>query len=120
MYPLIVKIVMGECESCCFNEKIWVSHVVINRVYSSCRFNPIEKDFQGLNRDISNSYLTKQQLFLTMNAVMISYIQQIFGFDPTNKSVFFCNGPPNNLSFYKLKANRHKGFIHVYYAIDER
>lgn len=105
LLPMIAKIVMGECESCTFVEKLYVAAVVKNRLNSEQAFNKLPVDFYGYYRDINlDSRLTKSQYLLSILASVI-----VIFYNPNENIYFFSRNKPE-CRYYKLK-----GFKHFFY-----
>lgn len=87
----LILIVWGECENCCFEEKQWVAHVVLNRLKEPNKFRSIEKDFKGYTRHLKITNKLERKAFKEcVSAVIHALIDdRIMKLDPTNGAVFF-------------------------------
>jgi hypothetical protein len=111
-------IVMGEGESCGFEEKVLIALTLINRIKEKkIRFNSIFKDYHGWDRDfkISNS-LEKVALEESIEAINIA--EKMYHEHPEFRNVFFFNlSGRDPKTIYQVKKVNINGFKHTFFEI---
>lgn len=111
-------IVMGEGESCSFEEKVLIALTLINRIKEKkIRFNSIFKDYHGWDRDfkISNS-LEKVALEESIEAINIA--EKIYREHPEFRNVFFFNlSGRDPKTIFQVKKVDINGFKHTFFEI---
>ncbi|MGQ4834690.1 MAG: hypothetical protein ACP6IS_12465 [Candidatus Asgardarchaeia archaeon] len=86
----LILVVWGEAENCCFEEKKWVAHVVLNRLKKPNKFRSIEEDFKGYTRPLKITNKLERRAFKECVEASLSALYETkLNIDPTDGAVFF-------------------------------
>lgn len=111
-------IVMGEGESCSFEEKVLIALTLINRIKEKkIRFNSIFKDYHGWDRDfkVSNSL---EKVALEESIESINIAEKMYHKHPEFRNVFFFNlSGRDPKTSYKVKKIEISDFKHTFFEI---
>lgn len=121
----IALIVHGEAEECPFEEKVWIVHVILNRLKQPHKFRDLSQDFHGYTRKMKITNAIERQAFEdSINAVFEALEERKYGFDPTQGAVFFATkkymkdkDPAKVFGVLVEEVYTPRDFLHAFYRL---